>query len=103
MGILQILQLVSAGLPALVQTAEGFFNWKKQSGSQKKALVTSTVKATVDAIDAESTGGQKNTWDKIAPVISSMVDEAAAAAFPPASNQPGGAVAGITMNESGIQ
>jgi hypothetical protein len=69
-----IFELVVKYLPALISIAEGIFSWKAKSGEDKKAFVTDALKIAATGIAAESTGGQKETWDKIAPAVSVMID-----------------------------
>ena len=69
-----ILDIVVKYLPALIGIAEGLFSWKNKSGADKKEWVTETLKTVATGIAAESTGGQKETWEKIAPSVSVMID-----------------------------
>lgn len=69
-----ILDLVVKYLPSLISIAEGIFSWKAKSGADKKAWVQGTLQTVVTGIAAESTGGQKETWEKIAPSVSVMID-----------------------------
>lgn len=63
-------------LPQLINLAEGIFSFKSKSGEQKKEFVSGTLKTAVDIVDSVSTGGQKKTWDTIAPAVSVMIDSA---------------------------
>lgn len=81
---LGILGLIESGLPELVKLAEGFFSWKSKSGAEKKQFVTNGVQTVVTQIDQASGGGQKNTWNKLAPIVSDIVDETANELFPSA-------------------
>ena len=69
-----ILDLVVKYLPSLISIAEGIFSWKSKAGADKKAWVNETLKTVATGIAAESTGGQADTWTKIAPSISVMID-----------------------------
>lgn len=78
-------------LPTIVQLmgiAENLFADKPNSGAEKKALVTATAKTIVDGVMAVSTGGQAETWERIKLPVSSIIDSAAAIAFP--EHQTGG-------------
>lgn len=69
-----ILDLVVKYLPSLISIAEGIFAWKDKSGADKKAWVQGTLQTVATGIAAESTGGQAETWAKIAPSVSTMID-----------------------------
>jgi hypothetical protein len=69
-----ILPIVLGYLPSLIKIAEGLFSWKEKSGPDKKAFVESTLETVVNGIAASSTGGQKETWDKIKPGVSTAID-----------------------------
>jgi len=62
--------------------AEKAFDGVPDSGAEKKTLVTDAVKAVVGGVGAVSTGGQAETFDRIAPTVSVMIDGAAAIMFP---------------------
>ena len=84
MTMLGIISLVEGAIPQLVKLAEGLFHWKSESGAEKKQFVTGSLKGVVDQIDQNSQGGQKSTWDKLAPVVSDIIDETASVIFPSA-------------------
>lgn len=69
-----VLPIILKFLPALIGIAEGLFSWKSKSGSDKKDFVTNTLKTVVAGVQSESTGGQKETWDAIAPSVSIAID-----------------------------
>ena len=52
------------------------------SGNEKKELVVGGAKIAVDAVSNLSTGGQKQTWNALGPVVSKLIDFAAAFLFP---------------------
>lgn len=52
------------------------------SGATKKQVVTNAAKTVVDAVGALSTGGQKQTWEKISEPVSNIIDNTAAILFP---------------------
>jgi hypothetical protein len=58
----------------LMVIAENAFDDVPESGEQKKQMVLDAVKAVFDAILGLSTGGQQETWSKIEPVLSSIID-----------------------------
>lgn len=74
---MNILALVFRFLPLLISSAEKIFSTRPKSGAEKKEMVTTGAKAIVDVIEAVSTGGQKNTWDRIAPTVDNMIDDTA--------------------------
>jgi len=66
----------------LMTIAEQAFDDIPESGPQKKQLVMEAVKAVFDAIIGASTGGQQETWKKIEPVVSSIIDAICDFIFP---------------------
>lgn len=66
----------------MVTLAEKAFSDKPKSGADKKALVTTGAKAAVGAITAISTGGQADTWNRIAEPVSGIIDMAAGIMYP---------------------
>ncbi len=79
---LEIMGFIEKELPEIIKLAEGLFGWKKKSGADKKAYVAGTLKTVVDAMDVNSRGGQKNTWDRLSPLADIAIDETAAVLFP---------------------
>ena len=75
-----LLPLIVWAVPKLVSLAEGIFSWKKKSGADKKEFVTYTLKNIVGSMQEVSTGGQKETWDNLAPAISMLIDGSVAMA-----------------------
>ncbi len=63
----------------LMSIAEKF--GESGSGIQKKEMVVGGVKTVIDGIAAVSTGGQKETWDKIKDPVSGLVDSIARLLF----------------------
>ncbi|MDA8087911.1 MAG: hypothetical protein M0Z75_14580 [Nitrospiraceae bacterium] len=94
MLLLEIVGLVEEALPELVKVAEGLFGWKKKSGTEKKAFVAGTLKDVVGQIDANSRGGQKNTWDALQPIVDAGIDETASLLFPHAAGPNANAIGG---------
>jgi thioester reductase-like protein len=76
-----IVQLLPA-LLKLMGLVEVAFSGISNSGAQKKELVTAAVEAIIGGIQTVSTGGQAETWNRIAAPISAIIDSAAAIAFP---------------------
>lgn len=70
----EIVGLIVRYIPSLIALAEGIFSWKAKSGPDKKDFVTGALKTVVGAVAAESTGGQANTWAKIAPTVDKLID-----------------------------
>lgn len=60
----------------LVSLAEGIFGGQKGAGAVKKSAVMQTTETAVKAMTALSTGGQQETWERLAPTISKAVDVA---------------------------
>jgi hypothetical protein len=67
-------------LPSLIGLAEKLLGPK--AGVGKKDLVMEATGIAMTAIGAFSTGGQAETWDKIKPLVSTIVDAGVAIAFP---------------------
>jgi len=72
--VTKILDLVIKYLPSLIVIAEGLFSWKKKAGVEKKEFVQETLHTVVNGIEAESTGGQKETWEKIGDPVGKLID-----------------------------
>jgi len=60
----------------LIHVAEEAFSDQPKSGEKKKELVMEAVKTVTGAATELSTGGQKNTWEKISEPISRVIDAA---------------------------
>lgn len=85
--LLQILPFVFR----LIPIAEKAFADVPKSGAEKKAMVMGATSVAVDALATISTGGQKETWDRIAKPVSGIVDAACTIMFPQdTSHIPGG-------------
>ncbi len=65
----------------LVKAAEAFIP-ESGKGADKKAAVMDATKAVLDGITEISTGGQKDTWTTISPMVSNTIDFAAGMYFP---------------------
>jgi hypothetical protein len=76
-------------LPSLISLAERLLGPK--TGEAKKDLVMSAVEIAMTAVGGLSTGGQAQTWDKLRPLVSQVVDAIVAMAFP---KQPAGTAFG---------
>lgn len=63
---------ILAALPGLIDSAENAFG--DGTGPIKKAYVMDGAEKLVAAMGDISTGGQKDTWETIAPFTSSIVD-----------------------------
>ena len=57
-----------------VTMVEGLFEGYQKTGTVKKAVVTNTAKEVVDTMGVVSTGGQKQTWDQIAPAVDGLIE-----------------------------
>ena len=76
-----IVQLLPA-LLKLMGLVEVAFSGIPNSGAQKKELVTVAVETIIGGIQTVSTGGQAETWNRIAAPVSAIIDAAASIAFP---------------------
>jgi len=79
---MNVLFLILKYLPTLIHIAEELFADKPKSGEEKKRLVMDTTEAVIGAVKDASTGGQKETWDRISDPVSNMVDNMATIMFP---------------------
>ena len=66
----------------LIPLAEDVFKDEPKSGEKKKEMVTVTAKAVITGLAAISTGGQRETWEKLAEPISLIIDMACTLLFP---------------------
>jgi len=66
----------------MVQLAEKAFDDHPESGADKKAMVLQAVQCAFDAVVGSSTGGQKETWERLRPIIESFIDMAVGFIFP---------------------
>lgn len=80
MTLAALLPLIVWAVPKLVSIAEGIFSWKAKSGADKKQFVTNTLQGVVGSMQQVSTGGQKETWDNLAPAISMLIEGSVAMA-----------------------
>ncbi len=72
-------------LPSIVKLmgiAEEAFDKTPDSGKKKKEMVMGATAAILGGIAGVSTGGQAETWKRIAKPVSGIIDNAAAIAFP---------------------
>ena len=67
-------------LPSLISLAERLLGPK--TGEIKKDLVMEAANIAMTAVGALSTGGQAETWERIKPSVSLIVDAGVAIAFP---------------------
>ena len=66
----------------LVQLAEKAFADQPKSGAAKKALVLKVAKSVIAGLLATSTGGQKETWKKLAGPLNMIIDIVVGFLFP---------------------
>jgi hypothetical protein len=66
----------------MIQLAEKAFDDVPDSGAEKKAMVMQAVQAAFDTVVGSSTGGQKETWERLRPIIESLIDMACGFIFP---------------------
>lgn len=67
-------------LPSLIALAEKLLGPK--TGEAKKELVMSAAEIAMTAIGSLSTGGQKDTWERVKPAVSTIIDAGVSIAFP---------------------
>jgi hypothetical protein len=67
-------------LPSLIGLAEKIMGPK--TGAVKKDLVMEATGIALTAVGAFSTGGQAETWERIKPMVSTIVDCGVLIAFP---------------------
>ena len=67
---------------SMMNLAEKVMSDEPKSGADKKTLVVESAKIAIAAIAGVSTGGQAETWNKIAEPISTIIDSAAGMLFP---------------------
>jgi len=58
----------------LIELAEKAFDGVPESGPEKKQMVLTAFQAAFDTVIGSSTGGQKETWERLEPIISSLID-----------------------------
>jgi len=66
----------------MIQLAERAFDDVPDSGAEKKAMVLQAVQSAFDVVVGSSTGGQKETWERLRPVIENLIDMAVGFVFP---------------------
>jgi hypothetical protein len=72
----------------LVVIAEKLFDDVPESGADKKAMVMSGIKSVFSAMISVSTGGQQDTWSRLEPFVSQIVDSICSVLFPDAEEKP---------------
>lgn len=70
-------------LPSLISMVEGLFG--PGTGKVKKQVVIDIANTVVNTAAGLSTGGQKHTFEDLAPVIGGVIDSVAGLLFPSAS------------------
>ena len=81
---MNFLSVITKLVPFIIQlaiAAEHYFK-ETSSGADKKAAVKSGVKAIFDGAAEASTGGQKETFTGIEPVVDKAIDIVASLLFP---------------------
>lgn len=81
MSNIAIIMALLPFITRLIGLAESIFTGAKQ-GKVKKQLVMDATATIVGGIGAVSSGGQKETWDKIAEPIGNIVDNLVPVIFP---------------------
>lgn len=79
------MNILIALIPTIIKLmgiAETTYANVPQSGEQKKSLVMMIIEAIFGGIGAVSTGGAAETWTRIQEPVSTIIDSAAAIAFP---------------------
>lgn len=78
-------QIIVKAIPfvvQMIQLAEKAFDDIPESGEQKKAMVVQAVQVVFDTVIGSSTGGQKETWKKLRPIVENLIDIAVRFIFP---------------------
>ena len=73
----------------MIGIVEKLFDDVPDSGADKKAFVMAAVEGIFGVVLGISTGGQAETWAKIKPTISSIIDAVCDAVFPHEENDNG--------------
>jgi len=81
MGWVQIAFAALSFAVRLIPVAEKAFDGKPDSGKEKKEMVMSGTKALVDTMEAVSTGGQAETWNRIEKPVGDAIDAACTEIF----------------------
>lgn len=68
----------AALLPTLIGTAQGAMNGK--TGDEKRAFVMGSLQLLAAGVGLSSTGGQKETWDKVSGILGTLNDNLVQAA-----------------------
>jgi len=79
-NILVVFGYIAKYLPTLLTWMKAAED-TKESGEVKKSMVTGVVKSAVKIAADESTGGAKESWDRIEEPISMAIDAVATAVF----------------------
>ena len=75
---MNILPMV-VSMMAQIEAANADGKW---TGKEKKELVMTGLKSAIQGMLTMSTGGQLTTWERIAPALSSIVDQLVIILFP---------------------
>lgn len=78
------LKMILQALPFIIKmigVAEEVMKDEPKSGEKKKELVMETTKIVIEGAKELSTGGQKETWEKIEKPIGSIIDAASGFMF----------------------
>lgn len=84
MDPMTIISLVAFLLPKVVQMigyVEQMFDGQEKSGETKKALVMGAAETITAGFAGLSTGGAKESWEKLKPLVDDFVEKAVAVAF----------------------
>ena len=65
----------------MIRFAEGFFSGKGM-GKEKKQLVIDGIKSILSVVSEVSTGGQRDTWKLLGPVLDPVINFLAGLLFP---------------------
>jgi len=65
----------------LIKAIEVLMSGEEKTGEQKKETVMDAVKAVIDGWGESVTGGAKDAWGKLSPIISKTIDFAVGVFF----------------------
>mgnify|MGYP001561978608 CR=1 FL=1 len=84
MDPMQIISLISFLLPkviSLIGHVEQWFSDTPKSGETKKAIVMGAAETITAGFAGMTTGGAKETWEKLKPLVDDFVEKAVEIAF----------------------
>lgn len=74
MDWLDIFSKVTPFVISMIGIAEKAFDGQPKSGAEKKKMVVDATRNVIGGAYSASTGGQKETWEKLAKPVDGLVD-----------------------------